>query len=76
MMLGCNRCGVHWAEELVFFWLSNVSPFAVGVKHVAFAAEQEWRLFQYCQPEEKTKFQFRQRPSFMSHCDSPNRCLS
>lgn len=36
------------------------------MKHVAFAAEQEWRLFQYCQAEEKTKFQFRQRASFMS----------
>jgi hypothetical protein len=56
----------EWAEELVFFWLSNVSSFAVGVKHVAFAAEQEWRLFQYCRAEEKTKFQFRQRASFMS----------
>jgi hypothetical protein len=56
----------EWAEQLVFYWLQNVSPFAVGVKHVAFAAEQEWRLFQYCRPEETAKFEFRQRASFMS----------
>jgi hypothetical protein len=56
----------EWAEELVYFWLTNVSPFAVGMKHRAFQAEKEWRLFQYCRPEEAGKFQFRQRSSFMS----------
>jgi hypothetical protein len=55
-----------WAQEFVYFWLTNVSSFAVGMKHRAFQAEQEWRLFQYCRPEEAGKFQFRQRSSFMS----------
>ena len=55
-----------WSAELVRFWLSKVSPFAAIFKNPAFEGEREWRLVQYLRPDEKGKFRFRQRPSFMS----------
>jgi Protein of unknown function (DUF2971) len=56
----------EWAQACVSYWLTNVTPFAIGLKHKAFEAEQEWRLFQYSRSEDLAKYRFKQRSSFMS----------